>query len=208
MAKQSLVFEAVADPVSVLGEDGRTTVVSGEVIEFPIAIHESDDFVSGERSVTHIPSRRAFRRQMTLSAAQALRAALIAGIPGSWLLDWTDPEDMAAAEEANLTTLLASHPDNYFGSADVTAVFGAPPGELWLCPAAPGLPSYNAVSDGSGQFIFTGVVPGAYDVYGFNTPDGAWSNPPAPVTVLLNNTVIVTGLAVAAPAPHAIPCKP
>jgi len=206
---QNLIFENDGKTVRIITPEGAPLVVAS-FFQPPIAIHDSHGFTAAaEQSVTHVPSGLAFRRQMKAESALALAEALLADLGVLWELDWFDPEDMSTEENTELTTLLGSHPDDYFGEVDVTTtVIVAAGTEIWICPSDAAFPSYNDVTDAGGNVVISGIRPGVYTVYAYD-PTGAndWGTQVGTTTVTLDGTAIVT-VAVDDAAPHAIPCKP
>src|SRR3990172_4409052 len=140
VAKVSLLFtddgEALGTAIEVQTNEGPL-VVETNWLSVPIAIIDSPGYGDGaQQAVVHTRSGIAFRREMTEDAAQALANDLVSGIGVTWDLNWTQIADIPTEELAALLGLLASHPDDYFGSVRATLSTETTDGiEVYLCPA-------------------------------------------------------------------------
>ena len=107
-------------------------------------------------------------------AFQSSANDLVSGIGVTWDLNWTQIADIPTEELAALLGLLASHPDDYFGSVRATLSTETTDGiEVYLCPAGD-TPSYSDVSS-SAEVELNDVQPGTYTAYAFNPATYHWA---------------------------------
>jgi hypothetical protein len=207
MVLQSEVFPDFVRPVVVRDEHGQSQSVSADLFQPPVATHLSLGMLSGQMTVTQTNAGYAFRRELLPASAQELAAQLLAGIPASWTLEWTNPDDMSDDERTNLMALLVSFPEDAVGSIEVTITLESGSDCVAvLCPVSPDAPSYAITGLTGVPILFEGIQLGEYEVYGYNPSSTEWGISTGGSIILAAGDIVTADVVCDQPGPSGIPC--
>lgn len=210
MVLQAEVFTpGLVQPINIRDVAGQTQGVTTVFLAPPVATHLSLGLFDGQMSVTQVNAGYCFRNQLLPDTAQSLADDLLAGIPGSWALEWTNPDDMPDQERINLLALLAAYPNDAVGQITFTmgVETGMTPGQGFLCGISPGAISVEFEAVPNTPVVIDGVSLGEFEAYAYDPANSNWG-------ILVGSVIVTAGSSQAVivsadiPFPAEIPCGP